>query len=254
MPIVAAAALGLCAVSLLATFVFPGNYLTPAGLGPITVVGAKTPLFGRVIAVVGVFALGVFVVLVAAAYAGRRRVMASPAVVFLVVLAVTQALPILTFAIYDRYYLPVLAVLLPLLAALASRGGMRAAEGVWPVLAMVTLGLVYVAGEQDYLAWQNARERLATAVYAAHPAGSFFPGYEPYAVHDILPRYELRGDSGGPAAGLPSSDGPGDPAIVLLVTGRGDPRPGVDYESLVPGRIVVDCRRGPCPAVAQVGR
>ncbi|MGI8610344.1 MAG: hypothetical protein ACR2MY_14165 [Candidatus Dormibacteria bacterium] len=244
---VVAAAVGWCAVAVAATFVFPGNYLTVAGLGPVTVPGSKPPLLAAVLPALKVAGLGAFVAVIAALY--RRRSRLSAAAAFLLVLAITQAVPILTFAIYDRYFLPLLALLLPFLARAASSTNLRRVDAAWATAALVLLSALYVVGEQDYLSWQMARDRLAREVMAAAPASSFWPGYEPYGVLRVVPRFEQGRDIGITGANLPSSDGPANPALVLVITERSDPRPGLGYSSLVPGRIVLECRRGPCPTL-----
>ena len=247
--IVAAAAIGLCVIAFASTFVFPGNYLTVAGLGPITVPGTKTPLFAVFLPPLKLAALAAFVALAAAAYRRRDGLGRSSAASFVLLLAVTQSVPILTFAIYDRYFLPVLVLILPFLARAASSVRLRYADTTWAAAVLAAMVAVYAVGEQDYLSWQHARDEFARQVVAAAPAGPFWPGYEPYAVLEVLPGFEAGRYRGLTGANLPSSDGPRDPRLILVISGRADARPGVNYSSLVPGRIVLECVRAPCPVV-----
>ena len=245
--IVAAAAIGLCVIAFVSTFVFPGNYLTAAGLGPITVPGTKPPLFALVLAPLKLAALAAFVALAVAVHRRRDGPGRSSAAAFVVLLAATQAVPILTFAISDRYFLPVLVLLLPFLARTASSVRLRNVDTVWAAVVLAAMVAVYAVGEQDYLSWQQARDQFARQVIAAAPSATFWPGYEPYAVFEVLPGFEAGRYRGLTGANLPSSDGPLNPRLVLLITDRSDARPGVNYSSLVPGRIVLECLQGPCP-------
>lgn len=247
--IVAAAAIGLSVIALVSTFVFPGNYLTVAGLGPITVPGTKTALFAPLLPTLKLAALAAFVAIIAAAYRRRHGLGRSSAAWFVLGLALTQALPILTFAIYDRYFLPVLVLLLPFLARAASSVSPRKVDTLWAAAILAAMVAVYAVGEQDYLSWQRARDELAREVVAAAPTATFWPGYEPYAVLKVLPSFEAGRYNGLTGANLPSSDGPRNPRLVLLITDRSDARPGVNFFSLAPGRIVLDCQRGPCPVL-----
>ena len=111
------------------------------------------------------------------------------------------------------------------------------------------MGGIFVGGEQDYLAWQSARDALAHEVMAAAPSSTFFGGYETYGTYTLAPLFEA-GRYGGPTGpDLPSFIGPPDPDIVLAIAGPGDPRPGRSYSSLAPGKIVLLCRHGSCPSV-----
>ncbi|MGI8610340.1 MAG: hypothetical protein ACR2MY_14145 [Candidatus Dormibacteria bacterium] len=226
-----------------------GTYLTAAGLGPLTLDGDKPLLLTGVLPLLKVLAVAAFTAMVAATYRRVRVRALSPAMVFLVVLALTQAAPMLTFSVYDRYYLPVLVILLPMVAVLPGGDVPSSASAAWAAAALVALGALFVAGQQDYLAWQASRDRLAQEVAAAQPDATLFGGYETYGTYILIPRFEA-GMYGGPTGpDLPSFVGPANPGITIEFARRGDPRPGIDYASLAPGRVVMVCRHGPCPVV-----
>jgi hypothetical protein len=91
-----------------------------------------------------------------------------------------------------------------------------------------------VVGEQDYLAWQAARDRAALLAYQTAPPDQVQAGFEANAVYVELPRYERTGQ-----ADLFAILGPARPQVTLLFASAADPRPGVSYWSLAPGRIVL---------------
>jgi hypothetical protein len=164
---------------------------------------------------------------------------------FLLALAGFSLLQVLALStgVLDRYYLPALVSLIPLAVLFASRGdgaGTRIAA-----LAMMGLGLVvYAVGEQDYQAWQAARDQAARAAYATMGPDRVQAGFEANAVYWEIPYFEAHGtlpQDGGPqrVAGVPAFAGPADAAACLVFAPAGDPRPGVAYDSASPGKIVV---------------
>jgi hypothetical protein len=103
---------------------------------------------------------------------------------------------------------------------------------------------LYAAGEQDYQAWQAARDEAARAAYALVQPALVDAGFEANAVYAEIPLYEAYGRLLGPvphrAPESPALQGPDQPCLRLAYAPRGDPRPGVDYGSLAPGRIVIE--------------
>lgn len=244
--LVTLATAGLGLLSLLLADGTRGTYLTNAGLGPVSLPGDKPLLLVAVLPALKVMSVAAFTALVAAAFRRRRDLALSPSLVFLLVLALTQAAPMLTFSVYDRYYLPVLAILLPFAAVVATAGVPRAAEITWAAAALLLLGAIFMAGQQDFLAWQAARDQLAHQVMAARPGSSFFGGYETYGSYTLAPRFEAGRYSGPTGPDLPSFVGPPNSEFSLAISGPGDGRPGLTYSSLAAGRIVLVCRTGPC--------
>jgi len=240
---------GLGLLSLLVADGTRGTYLTVSGIGPVSLPGNKPEVLGWILPGLKLVSIAVFTALVSAAYRRRRDLPVTPALVFLLVLALTQAAPMLTFSVYDRYYLPVLVLLLPVVALVASAAVPRRADAAWSAVALVLLGGLFVAGEQDYLAWQGARDALAREIVAAAPSATFFGGYETYGTYSLGPLFEAGRYAGPTGPDLPSFVGPPNPDIALAIAGRGDPRPGRNYSSLAPGRIVLVCRHGLCPLV-----
>ena len=223
-----------------------GDYLTAFGLGPTHLMSlAKPMLFGS-------FVLrGLEVVMIAGAailLVFRSRVWAQaasePAGQLLMVAAMTQMVPLVQIVI-DRYYLPVAALLLPVMAAAATRTTRPRAAQAWAIVALAGFVGIYVVGEQDYQAWQVARSAAAEIAYSMAPADQVQAGYEVNAVRVALPYYVatgnvLWGTLPTYPRDLPEATGPPHPALRLRFAPLGDPRPGVDYRSLASGRIVIE--------------
>jgi len=94
---------------------------------------------------------------------------------------------------------------------------------------------MYGVGEQDYLAWQAARDQAARRAYQSTPRDQVQAGFEANGVYVELPRYERTGQ-----ADLFAILGPSHPTVTLRFAGPSDPRSGVPYGSLAPGKIVLD--------------
>jgi hypothetical protein len=170
----------------------------------------------------------------------------SPGRLVLLLLAGTQMLPSLVGVFDDRYFIPVAAMLVPLFAA--SFGDRdEASARVWAIMSLC-LGLAwYAAGEQDYQAWQVARDQAARLVYRSVSPWFVNAGYEANAVYVDQPlidsgRFRVPRD---PKWWDPALTGGSCVQYILSFAAFGDRRPGVSYESLASGRIVI--LRGPCP-------
>jgi hypothetical protein len=242
-------AMGILSAAGLAAFgynPFPGDYLTSQGLGPTHVDGVKPSLYP----------LPLYLLLAALATAcgvlifWRWRDGWMPRRLgrdggFLVMLALFQLLPFLQTNVLDRYYLPVVTVMLPTVARFATLSEHRA--GAWskpfaPV-AMVLGLVVYGVGQQDYHAWETARDGAARLAYSQAAPSRVQAGFEANGVYIELPGYERDGLPGTPplteGRDLPSMVGPKDPTLRLEFAGPGDSRPGTSWTSVSPGRIVV---------------
>jgi hypothetical protein len=166
--------------------------------------------------------------------------------VLLGIAALSQLAPMAQTNPLDRYWIVVAAPALPVLAA-------RATVVSLPVLSKI-LALVLLAGnlatwavaEQDYLAWQVAATRVAQSVYQNVPPDEVAAGYELNMVYAVVPYYDRTGTLPHTAPGRTGLDdsistmlfGPAGAPVRLCFANRGDPRPGQDYRSLSPGRIV----------------
>jgi len=239
---VACAALGVigaigCLVDL-ARFgmIFPGNVFSPLGFAAI-LEGAKPPIFpGPLFQAIEMAAVITFVMLLVV----RRRWWNPAAIprdgVLLVLVSAAQFLPLLVVQVfvYDRYFLPVIAPLVPLVAVIATGAVRQPAARAWATVALAGGLILYAAGEQDYLAWQGARDRAARTAYQLAPADQVQAGFEANAVYVELPNYERTG-----RADLFAILGPEHPRITLRFAPASDPATGVSYSSLNPGRIVL---------------
>jgi len=236
------AALGIvgavgCLVDLLQFgMTFPGNVFSPLGFAAI-LSGSKPPIFpGPVFRVIEIAAVTTFVLL----FVLRRRWWTPrahpPDALVLVIISALQFLPLLgvQWFIYDRYYLPVIAPLIPLVAALAARASRQRAAKAWATAAVATGLTLYVAGQQDYVAWQVARDRAAHLAYQTASPDQVQAGFEANAVYVELPSYARTG-----RADFFAILGQAFPQVTLDFAPAGDPRPGVPYSSLAPGKIVL---------------
>jgi hypothetical protein len=226
-----------CLVDLLQFgMIFPGNVLSPIGFTAI-LSGSKPPIFpGAVFRALEIVAVATFVLL----FVLRRRSWTpralGPAALLLVLISASQFLPLLAvpWFIYDRYFFPVMAPLIPVIAAVAARAHYQRAAKAWATAAIAAGLVLYAIGEQDYLAWQAARDRAAQLAYGIASPDQVQAGFEANAVYVELPRYERTGH-----ADLFAILGPVDPQVTLLFAPATDQRPGVSYSSLAPGRIVL---------------
>jgi hypothetical protein len=216
-----------------ATSLLPGPIFGSWGLGPPLVPGSKQALVPTLL----FSALQVVVVATAVILLIRRRRAWDPrllttAEIMLVVFAISQFLPLLLYKNYfDRYFVEVAAPVVPMLAALISRSHRHPRLSAGWAVALIAIGVGYYAiGQQDYTAWQVARDQAARIAYAHASAEKVQAGYEEIAVHVWIPAAEHPG--------LPM-DVVEHPDWILAFAPPGDPRPGVRYESLAPGKILV---------------
>jgi hypothetical protein len=215
--------------------IFPGNVFSTLGFTAI-LPGAKPPIFpGLVFQIVEIAAIVTFVGLLIF----RRRwwtVRMRPHAIVLALISAAQFAPLLAvnWFIYDRYFLPVIAPLVPLVAALATSALRQRLARSWAAAALAAGLVMYVVGEQDYLAWQAARDQAARLAYQSVARDQVQAGFEPNGVYVELPRYERSG-----RADLFAILGPLQPAITLRFAPAADPRPGVPYGSLASGKIVL---------------
>jgi len=216
--------------------IFPGNVFSTLGFTAI-LPGAKPPVFpGPVFQTVEIAAIVTFVSLIIL----RRRWWTArlrPDAVVLALVSAAQFVPLLAvnWFIYDRYFLPVIAPLVPVVAAVATAALRQRVARTWAAAALAGGLVMYIVGEQDYLAWQAAREQAARLAYQTVPRDQVQAGFEANAVYVELPRYERSR-----RADLFAILGPAQPEVTLRFAPRSDPRPGVSYGSLASGKIVLD--------------
>lgn len=228
--------------------VFEGNYLTTRGLNPVSLIGPKElyPLWlFMFLEILAVICAAVFAVRCITEFRWR------PLSAEWVLISVAPASQLLVLGIspytFDRYFLPVIVPLLPIAAALATRASRSNAARIWAVLALAAGLVFYFVGEQDHFAWQAARDHAAQMVYQCFPANTVQAGFEANGVYVEEPEVEQTGTVIGfdPANifGWPALLGPHDPAAALQLSNDPlDPAPGVAYNSLAPGKIVVVVR------------
>lgn len=151
----------------------------------------------------------------------------------LVLMALSQVAVIVgERVVLDRYFLAVAIPLVPIVAAAASRsGGVRHAPVV--AIGVLVAGLLtFLPAEQDFIAWLQARDLAARRAYAAASPWQVEAGFEADARYVWLP---AKDDPTGALPGFVESP----PRYVLLTVPRSDPRPGVEYDSLTPGKVII---------------
>ncbi len=223
--------------------VFPNDYLRLEGLGPVSLRGQKTQLF-PIPLLLGLMvagnATGVAIV-IRHVRPGLLRPR-DPLTLMALALAATELLPpLLVASILDRYFLPAAALLLPVVASRASQLSDGRFPRAWAACSLA-LGLgIYVVGEQDYQAWQQARFDLAKTVYASHNSAKVDGGYEMNGLYWVLPMYDATGTlpPRNPVGQLSGAlSGPKNPEVYLEF-GRAPEHESVRYDSLASGWISV---------------
>jgi hypothetical protein len=224
--------------------VLPGDVWSVYGFAP-TLLGAKPLVFPPAIELpLELVSIATFVALTAAARDAWSRSALGPGL-FLAIAAVVQTAVVIPTFIFDRYYLVPAALLVPVLAAAATRGRLPALAAGWAVaVAVAGLGL-YAVGEQDYQAWQQARDEAARLAYQIEPPELVHAGYEANAMYAILPEFERTGTIDFRHAHDFLIVGPEYPVLMLVYSTPDDTRLGAGYDSVAPGRIVVIRRRPP---------
>jgi MFS family permease len=236
--------------------IWPGNIFGVWGLGPIHLPGAKPPLVpvGAMLALEAVCTVCLAVVLV-----WRRDLWSIKALgpdgVLLVVVALALIPPIWFTTPLDRYYLGVVAPLVPLLAAAASKLGRAwrwrelAARG-WALLAMAGGVAYFVPAQANYVAWQNAVDRAARASYTLVAPLHVQAGYEANGTYVATPTQMATGRSAVEVFNVLVPD----PYLALELAPPSDPRPGVPWGSPAPGKVVVVCvaATASCPSPAAI--
>jgi hypothetical protein len=220
--------------------IFPGAIFDYRGLGQIFNAGPKPALLAGPV-FLGLDILVSAVVVLALIW--RRRDWNSsrlgPEGTVLILFAASQlAFVLFQGQVFDRYYLVIAAAIIPIIAAAVSRSsiGMRGprvtAARLWAV-GVVVLGVgYYVAGEQDYIAWLTARDSAARIAYQTARPWQVSAGFETDAENVWIPAVD------DPTAELPGTVD-AQPKLTLVFADPTDPRPGVSYQSLAAGRIVI---------------
>jgi hypothetical protein len=224
-----------------------------SGIGPWTMGGAKHIPRGlgkyfQVVAFVLPPALAVFL------WHGRPWLFEGGGVrtVLLGLVAITQLVPMVETNPLDRYWLVVAAPMLPVFALHATHAGAGLLGRSAALLIMSGNVAVWALAEQDYLAWQGATIRAAQMAYATIPPTQLAASYEINTVNVVVPYYDRTGrlpHQNIDAQGLDDTInlmefGPSHPAARLCFASLGDPRPGADYWSSSPGKVV--WTRDPC--------
>jgi hypothetical protein len=94
---------------------------------------------------------------------------------------------------------------------------------------------LYTVGEQDFVAWEQARDGAAQMAYAQASVDDVGAGFEETAVRIWIPAMDA------PGAGLPRAVRD-HPRWVLVTAAPDDPRPGVAYNSISPGKVVIQAQ------------
>ncbi|MDP9326257.1 MAG: hypothetical protein M3O87_06950, partial [Candidatus Dormibacteraeota bacterium] len=181
--------------------IWPGNVFGVWGLGPIHLPGTKPPLV-PVTAMLALEALSM--VCLAVVLVWRRDLWSiralGPDGVLLVVVALALIPPIWFTTPLDRYYLAVVAPLVPPLSAAASKLGRPArwrelAARGWALVAMVAGVAYFVPAQSNYIAWQNAVDRAARASYTLVPPLHVQAGFEANGTYVATPSQMATGRS-----------------------------------------------------------
>jgi hypothetical protein len=132
-----------------------------------------------------------------------------------------------------------LAPLIPLVAAWASSAPRQRLARSWAFGILLAGTMLYAAGEQDRQAWELARHSLALEAYQRLPPSQVDAGWEENGPMVLIPY--LNHDPGATTdanAACMWQCGIRAP-LELWFTSPDDPRPGVEYKSLAPGKFVL---------------
>lgn len=168
-----------------------------------------------------------------------------PGAVLLAVLAASQIIPyfVLTYLGFDRYYIPAAVLVVPLGALAATRASGRTLARSLAVACLVPGFALYAVVEQDYQAWQAARNSAALLAYSYADPLDVNAGYEANAVYGEVPVYDRTGrilsDLADNYAWDFSLNGPLHPKIVLATVHADHAGIGVSYRSIAPGRVIL---------------
>jgi hypothetical protein len=226
--------------------IFGGDLWSPLGLNTdYAMPGAKPELFGRWFDAIAVLATGCFVVLLIARSRVWSRTHENPPTRLMVLLAGTQLVVLFAVQPLDRYLTAAVLPLLPVLAGVATESPrFRRAAAVWSLLALCGFVAFFAVGEQDHMAWEEARTDLARSLLATTPGLQLRLGYN---LNGSLVEVPYFDQTGVLPPGAPQNHripwalvGPSAPRYTLCYASRGDPRPGQDYASAASGRIVVE--------------
>ena len=237
------------------------NIWSIEGIGPATAPGRKPTLL---LALLGLAAIGEITIIIPFVIARANRLVsnsraaprapgaaipAPPAgIVLLTAAGLLQVAPMVQSGAFDRYYLPVVLPILPVLARVASAAVNRPRARVWAVSSLLAGLTIYAVGEQDYLAWQSARDEAARSVMSQLRSLRVNAGYEANAVYAVIPYFESHNSY--PLHATPGNN-PRDGMIKFLLLGpdrpdhsvcfidRGSPIRGFDYQSAAPGKFIV---------------
>jgi hypothetical protein len=222
------------------TQVYPGDYFSNFGLGQLYIGGSK-PAVLPLWLFLSLEVLTTFTFLVV--FWRRRGLFAPPALgtegAAVVLLATTQVLPMVLTGAVDRYHLAVAAPLVPLLAARISQAPRSSPrlEGGWALAALAVGVAFYAVAEQDRQAWREAVHRAAAVAYTRESPEHVYAGFDEMGDDWVVPELNR---SGQPPGGLRNfALRLNDPRLELRFAAPGDPRPGAEYGSIAPGRVVI---------------
>jgi hypothetical protein len=144
---------------------------------------------------------------------------------------------VLPLSVFDRYFLPVVAPVLPVMAWLVSGASRQKAASIAAVAWLAVGVVVYATFEQDYQSWQVARDQAAHLAYTTNRPADVAAGYEANGVYVDLPQLNATGQV------MPYQqvdNGPTHPLAVLVYSSQHDHRSGYNYSSLLAsGRVVI---------------
>lgn len=223
--------------------VFPTDYLTFEGLGPVHLASnSHKPWVFPPWILLPVMAAGglTSVVILTRQVPTWLKHGVSSIDVTAVVLAAALLLPqFLVGTVAERYFIPSAAVLVPVLAARASHLRQDRLALSWAIASLAAGLAMYAIGEQDYQSWQAARYEATMRLYRDHDPSTVDAGYEMNGAYWLLPLYDRTGQLPPRMAGNNLSSSFAGPigARYELFIGPPVPDAGVQYQSVAPGTI-----------------
>lgn len=220
--------------------IFPGDYLHYAGLGPLFLIGAKTPVlplpFFRFLELLCIFSFSVLLIWKHKLWTPERLKFSG---IVLIMLGFFQLGTALLYPDRDRHFLAVVVPIIPLVASwLPKQDGTSRTlplAKIWAISTILLGVIFYGVAQQDYIAWHIAIEQTIEQIPSSTPLINVDLGYEGDGVFVQIPAFEKTGTM----PFNPTYSRPPHPKWHLVFASSNDPRPGVSYTSIASGKIIL---------------
>jgi hypothetical protein len=220
-----------------------GEELNTGGLGPLQLEGNKPLLFPlflfQFLELLSLLCVFIYVLKYKTLLWIQKN---DGSVVTIVSFSVLLFLLLSNTGFLDRYVLVILIILIPLFAKAA--GKINISRGIaFSIMIPLLLNIfIFIIGEQDYLSWQTARDQAARQAYLLFPPSQVSAGQESNALYYAIPyleKYHIIPPEYLDYRQYRANYGPELPKLCIEFGKIDSKLPGVTYNSLAPGKIVL---------------